>query len=219
MKILITCGPSYTPIDRMRRITNASTGKLGTQLAAHFLALGYEVICLRGEAATHPEEPRVHELRTFGTNEDIVRLFDKYARIGKFDAILHAAALCDFEVKKILDPHGNEVEAGKLPSSMGGYDLSLKTAPKVLVTLRKKFPQSFIVGWKYEIDGTHNQSLDLGLRQMKECQTNLCVVNGPAYGTGYGVLHPDQTLIHRTSPEQLAEVLAAALRHHAATHR
>jgi phosphopantothenoylcysteine synthetase/decarboxylase len=33
MKIVITAGPAWTPIDGMRRVTNASTGRLGTILA------------------------------------------------------------------------------------------------------------------------------------------------------------------------------------------
>ena len=33
MKIIVTCGPSYEPIDEVRRITNFSTGELGSRLA------------------------------------------------------------------------------------------------------------------------------------------------------------------------------------------
>jgi len=32
-KVIITCGPSYEPIDEVRRLTNFSTGELGVQLS------------------------------------------------------------------------------------------------------------------------------------------------------------------------------------------
>ena len=31
MKVIVTCGPSYEPVDEVRRITNFSTGELGVQ--------------------------------------------------------------------------------------------------------------------------------------------------------------------------------------------
>ncbi|HVY71907.1 MAG TPA: phosphopantothenoylcysteine decarboxylase, partial [Verrucomicrobiae bacterium] len=33
MKVIVTCGPSYEPIDEVRRLTNFSTGELGVLLA------------------------------------------------------------------------------------------------------------------------------------------------------------------------------------------
>ena len=42
-------------LTRVRRITNQSTGELGTILAETLAASGFEVLCLRGEAATRPE--------------------------------------------------------------------------------------------------------------------------------------------------------------------
>jgi deoxyribose-phosphate aldolase len=32
MRVIVTCGPSYEPIDEVRRLTNFSTGELGTLL-------------------------------------------------------------------------------------------------------------------------------------------------------------------------------------------
>ena len=52
MRVIVTCGPSYEPIDRVRRLTNFSTGELGLLLAAALAREGHEVICLKGEGAT-----------------------------------------------------------------------------------------------------------------------------------------------------------------------
>ena len=48
MKIIVTTGPSFEPIDEVRRITNFSTGELGVLLANSFAQAGAEVFCLKG---------------------------------------------------------------------------------------------------------------------------------------------------------------------------
>ena len=62
MKIIVTCGPSYEPIDEVRRITNFSTGQMGSRLARTLAAAGHEVTCYKGVAATtceHTEPARL----------------------------------------------------------------------------------------------------------------------------------------------------------------
>jgi phosphopantothenoylcysteine synthetase/decarboxylase len=41
---LVTCGPAYEPIDGVRRITNESTGEIGTILSESLSAFGFEVL-------------------------------------------------------------------------------------------------------------------------------------------------------------------------------
>ena len=40
VKVIVTCGPSYEPIDEVRRITNFSTGELGILLANRLTRAG-----------------------------------------------------------------------------------------------------------------------------------------------------------------------------------
>jgi phosphopantothenoylcysteine synthetase/decarboxylase len=48
MKVIVTCGPGYEPIDQVRRITNFSTGELGVRLCNELARAGFEVFCLKG---------------------------------------------------------------------------------------------------------------------------------------------------------------------------
>ena len=48
MRIVITSGPSYEPLDKVRRLSNFSTGELGTLLAEGFAEAGHSVLCFRG---------------------------------------------------------------------------------------------------------------------------------------------------------------------------
>ena len=56
---LVTCGPAYEPIDEVRRITNQSTGELGSLLSEILSRAKFEVLCLRGEMAIYPSPREV----------------------------------------------------------------------------------------------------------------------------------------------------------------
>jgi phosphopantothenoylcysteine decarboxylase/phosphopantothenate--cysteine ligase len=212
MKVVITCGPAMAPIDEVRRITNFSTGKLGITMANAFAAAGHEVVCLKGEMATSAKPlAEAVKLRRFATNDDLFVKFQALAAEGGADAILHAAALCDYEVDAVLDADGREQHSAKIPSRAGALTLRLRPARKVLPALRELFPHARIVGWKYELVGAREDALAAGARQLAEARTDLCVVNGAAYGSGFGVLEPSGALTHaRASEELCARLLARA---------
>ncbi len=205
MRIVITCGSAMAPIDEVRRITNFSTGELGLLLANAFADAGHEVICWKGEAATSPL-PVVESvsLLPFSTNDDLAA---KLATAGHADAVFQIAALCDYEVDEIRDSDGNLQDAAKIPSRFGGLVLHLKPARKVLPTLRDVFPHARIVGWKYELDGTREDALAAGRRQFVEACSDLCVINGAAYGAGFGLLTPDDRFQHAADKSELVAAL------------
>ncbi len=182
MKVIITCGPSYEAIDGMRRITNASTGELGLMLAQTMCAAGHEVTVFKGEMATssHPEGSA--EVVHFSTNDDLLAKL----RVRSADAVFHAAALCDFRVKTTRMADGCISTDGKVSTRAGDVTLTLTPTTKVLPALRSIFPQALIVGWKYEIDGGRPDLVAKAARQISECKTDGCVVNGPAWGGGFG---------------------------------
>src|SRR5262245_7915491 len=87
MKIVVTCGPSYEPIDQARRLTNFSTGTLGAALSNALVDAGHEVICLRGVNSTCPAPIRTPQLRPFTTNEDLAEQLEKISRLERIEAI------------------------------------------------------------------------------------------------------------------------------------
>jgi phosphopantothenoylcysteine synthetase/decarboxylase len=205
MRCLITCGPSWEPIDRVRRLTNFSTGGLGLFLAGVFARAGWEVLCLKGEAATaHAELPNVETI-PFSTNDDLLRKLE--AQAGRAAALFHAAALCDYRVKSVAGADGSPVVAAKIPTRAGGLTLELEPTIKVLPRLRSLFPKTKIVGWKYELDGTCDDALDRANRQIAECNTDACIVNGAAWGIGFGFLEPAQAPIPLADKSALADHL------------
>ena len=188
MHIVVTCGPSYEPIDAVRRITNFSTGELGIILANTLRNAGHTVTCLRGVSATSslPLEAGVR-LLPFTTNADMLGQLQVLARAGGVDAVFHAAALCDYQVRHVALETGEPLpQAQKIPSRSGSLVVTLEPAVKILSALRELFPGSRIVGWKYELEGGREAAVGKALAQIAENATTAAVVNGAAYGAGFG---------------------------------
>ena len=197
---VVTCGPASAPIDSVRRITNFATGEIGAILSQALQKDGWDVICLQGEGSTFPV-PEGIDVRVFSTNDSLVALFQGLPAAP--NAIFHAAALCDFQVASIAGISGMK----KIPTRDGPLTLHLEPAPKILPFLREWFPCAFIVGWKYELDGDRPAALAKGAAQSRECRTDACVVNGSAYGEGFGILLPNGTLTEVADKRGLADAL------------
>ena len=191
MRVLVTLGPSWEPLDGARRITNMSTGRLGTTLSTAFASAGWEVVCLRGEGATHPAPAEGTEVRPFATNDDLAEILARLATGPRFDAIFHAAALCDYRIASVRDAAGTDLRSPKISTRDGRLVLELEPATKILPKLRGWFPEARIVGWKYELAGSREDAFGKARRQLHECRTDACVLNGAAHGEGYTVCHAD----------------------------
>jgi phosphopantothenoylcysteine decarboxylase/phosphopantothenate--cysteine ligase len=83
----------------------------------------------------------------------------------------------------------------------------LVPTPKIISELRDWFPQTRIIGWKFEVDGDRTGVIELARRQLAECKTDACVANGPAYGVGFGLITPHSEPIHFKEPTSLFESL------------
>src|SRR6266545_3654688 len=125
MKIVVTCGPSYEPIDQARRITNFSTGRLGIALANAFAAEGWDVICFKGEQATCADPLHVQAVHAFSTNQDLGGRLMRLSREERIHAIFHAAALCDFLVESVRNEQGRELASPKFSTRDGRLNLIL----------------------------------------------------------------------------------------------
>ena len=100
-RVIVTCGPSYEPIDDVRRITNFSTGELGALLSNRLVVDGHEVLCFRGTAAPASValDSRVRHL-PFTTNDDLLAKLTAIERRDTVRAVFHVAALADFRVER-----------------------------------------------------------------------------------------------------------------------
>jgi phosphopantothenoylcysteine synthetase/decarboxylase len=213
LRIVITAGPSYAPLDQVRRLTNLSTGELGTLLAEKFAANGHRVLCLRGEGSTFSSPLWGVEVAPFSTNDDLQAHLERIVAREDVNFVFHAAALCDFTVREVTNEQGEPLARDKASSRSGSLRVILDPAPKVIARLRKLFPASLIVGWKYELDGTLHGIMEKGRQQMEDYLTDACVVNGRAYGAGYGVISREGEKAHLPDKAALCRFLVEWAEH------
>jgi phosphopantothenoylcysteine decarboxylase / phosphopantothenate---cysteine ligase len=95
MRILITAGPTYEPIDPVRFIGNRSSGQMGAALASAALAGGHSVTLILGPV-TAPMPPNVRRIDVFSSrdmHDAVLREFPSH------DLLIMAAAVADFRPK------------------------------------------------------------------------------------------------------------------------
>jgi len=140
VKLLVTAGPTREPIDDVRYISNASSGKLGFALALAGRERGHQVTMVLGPVETQPP-PGVKVVRV-ETTADLDRTCREL--FPAHDALIMAAAPADYRV-------ANRV-AGKI-SKEGRTELTLELVanPDVVAGLGKtKRADQVILGFALE---------------------------------------------------------------------
>jgi phosphopantothenate---cysteine ligase (CTP) len=210
MRCIVTAGPTYEPLDSVRRLTNFSTGRLGSELASFLTARGHEIALLIGQQATYRGERQACQVESFTTTANLrERLQARSA--DSVGAVFHAAAVSDFGFGKIWrrSPEGEltEAKSGKVSTRQGVLLAELIPTPKILPELRAWFPSARIVGWKYEVEGGREDVVAMAKAQIAECRTDACVVNGPAYGQGFGLVTRGGEVTHLPASSALFAAL------------
>ena len=208
---VVTTGPSSVPIDDVRRITNSASGEIGALLAAALIRRGFDVLLFRGRGSARTGVPGGALLHEFATNRDLSHLLGDVAetRGGDVHSVFHAAALSDYELAAVRGPDGRVVSAGKIPGDLPHLHLELAPAPKLLPRLRAWFPHAWIVAWKYELEGSREDAVTAARAQLSMQHADESVINGSAYGPGFGLLEGGNPAFHFADKHALAEFLAA----------
>ncbi len=210
MNCIVTAGPTYESLDDVRRLTNFSTGKLGTQLANYLTERGHQVTLLMGYYAIHREPVHTRTVTTYTTTTDLRDRLHALAAT-KTDAVFHAAAVSDFKFGKVWERNESgelrELTGGKLSTRAGTLMAELVPTPKILAGLRAVYPNSCLVGWKYEVDGDRTSVVGKARQQLVDCQTDGCVANGKAYGHGFGLVTQAETIAHFSDTNELYAAL------------
>jgi len=208
---VVTAGPTYEPLDNVRRLTNFSTGQLGSELGNFLVAQGHIVTLLLGEHATYRGELLAQTIERFGTTADLAERLRALSN-HPVNVLFHAAAVSDFKFGKIwLRSEQNElreVSSGKISTRSGNLLAELVPTSKIIARLRDWFPSSQLIGWKFEVDGDARQVTELARKQIRECRTNACVANGPAYGLGFDLVRPSVAVLHLEERVELFKALA-----------
>lgn len=139
-KVLITAGPTWVPIDNVRVISNIATGETGALLAHDFIKQGANVTLVLGPVVNNriSKKIRVIHFRFF---DELSRIIKKEITTGKYDAVIHTAAVSDYEPAIRCDK--------KIKSGSKGLKIILKPTPKIIDYIKKIQPDVLLVGFKF----------------------------------------------------------------------
>ena len=164
-EVLVVAGSTEEPIDRVRVITNRSSGATGVALAEEAFARGAEVTVLMGRSEV-PLPPYI-EARRFTTVESLVgAVGDVHADTA---VVLVPAAIGDYR-------QGTQVR-GKLASGKPELELRLEPTPKVLPELRSAAPDAVLVSFKLEVGPDDEQLEEIARQRLVAGPMDIVVAN------------------------------------------
>ena len=103
MKVLITAGGTSENIDSVRKITNTSTGRLGSLISYEFIKAGAEVTYITVKSAAAPAPGC--EVYYICTAQDLYDIMCRLLSENKYDVIVHAMAVSDYTVERVTSLH------------------------------------------------------------------------------------------------------------------
>ena len=161
-RVLVSAGPTREPIDAVRFITNASSGKMGYAVAAAAAERGAEVVLVSGPTAlTSP--PNVQTISAL-TAEDMYQALN--ARFAWATVLIMTAAVGDFRPRR-------PVPAKMKKHEWNGMPLDLERTPDILESLSRKRTHQVLVGFAAESEDL----LANGRKKLHQKDLDVIVVN------------------------------------------
>lgn len=194
MKVLVTAGGTREPIDRVRYISNGSTGATGAAVADALHVHGHDVHLLRGLGAVAPQVDLPGGI--FSSAADLEAQLRAQLFAGDFDAVIMAAAVADYRPQTTHN--------GKLSSTSDSLVLKLERVPKILAQLRGFSPRPLcVVGFKLTVANDPAVWREAVHRQFAESAVD-AVVHNDLHEIESAATHPFR--LHRT-PDDTPPVL------------
>jgi phosphopantothenoylcysteine synthetase/decarboxylase len=240
MNILVTAGNTQVPIDRVRCITNIFTGRTGSGVALCAHDRGHTVTLL----TSHPEVvadlregfvpsgERWH-VRSYRTFDELQERLAGLVQGGRFDAVIHSAAVSDYRAAGIYAPAETtrfspedgrwesvpptaptlvDRAATKVKSDADELWLRLVRTPKLVDRLRADWGfQGVLVKFKLEVGVSEGQLLEIGERSRRQSAADLMVANTLEGSPHWAYLGPLPGGYQRVTRRELAERLLAAV--------
>lgn len=167
VRVLITAGPTYEPIDPVRFVGNRSSGKMGYALTEAALAHGATVTLITGPTAlTPPAGATIVRAQTAQQMHDAVQ-----EHFDACDVFIAAAAVADYRPERVL--------THKHKRTGTGWTLRLVPNPDILASVAQRKGNRLVIGFAAETD----KALQHATEKLKRKNLDLIAVNN--------VLEPD----------------------------
>lgn len=167
-KILITAGPTWVAIDKVRVISNIASSETGCILAEKFKKLGAKVTLLLGPGNFYLNENGIKVIH-FKYFAELKKLLSDELKKGRYNAVIHAAAVSDYQPKK--------VGQNKISSHFKNLKINLIPTEKLINDFKKYKETLITVGFKFEPVARQIVLFKKALALLKTANLNLVVAN------------------------------------------
>lgn len=165
VKLMITAGPTFEPIDPVRYIGNRSSGKMGFALAEAAVEQGAQVTLVAGpvQLATPDHVTRIDVQTAQQMYDTVMQQIDQQA------IFIATAAVADYRPA--------DVQSEKIKKSAQQLELQLQRNPDILATVAALEHPPFTLGFAAE---THNEA-DYAIGKLQTKKLSMIAANKVAY--------------------------------------
>jgi len=167
-RILITAGPTWVPIDRVRVISNIASGATGILLAQGLIRQGAKVTLLLGPQGACCLDKKI-KLIPFIFFRDLKKSLAGELSRKKYDIVIHTAAVSDYEPKGIF--------RGKVKSGIKEWVLRLRPTVKIIDLIKKSDPAVYLAGFKFHPDAAKDTLVKESTALIRHSRADLVVAN------------------------------------------
>lgn len=168
-KILITAGPVWVPIDRVRIITSIFGGALGVIMAKKAAEMGADVFLIMGPGRARIEGGKNLEVIKFKYFDELFNLMKKEISSKKYDIVIHSAAVPDYVPEKIF--------SGKIKSGKKNLVVKMKSTIKIVDCIKKWDSSAILVKFKLEVKKPERELKKVAQKSMARSKADIIVVN------------------------------------------
>ena len=187
MRILITAGNTQTPIDRVRCLTNIFTGRTGARIAVEAHRRGHAVSLLTSHPETVAEVPGI-AVTPYRTFDDLHGSMAEFVPSGKFDALIHTAAVSDYKLGgaySVRPANGTSAteftevsNTGKLSGRHAELWMKFTPTPKLVDFVRDLWRFSgILVKFKLEVGASDDELLAIARTSRAHSDADFLVAN------------------------------------------
>ena len=197
MNIVITSGGTSENIDCVRKITNSSSGKLGSIIANKFLKNRKvkKIFYVCSKKAILPKKSKKMDIIYISNTNSVKETVENILKNNNIDIFIHSMAVSDFTIENVIDysllknklQHNSnldevllsidKIDKSKKISSSTTPILFLKQTPKIISLIKSISPKTYLVGFKLLNNSSYDELLSASYKLMNDNDCDLVVAN------------------------------------------
>lgn len=205
LRILVTAGPTWVPVDKVRVLTNIFSGRLGYLIAKKAAGKENSEVTLflgPGRISLPEKQDKNLEIIRYKYFDELYNLLEKAVSSKKYDILIHSAAVADYAPK----PTDAKIKSGKQ-----NLTIELNPTIKIVDQVKKWDPDIFLVKFKLEAEISPEELINIAFESMLKSKADLMVANeftetSEKYHRAY-IINPKKKVKPVIGKENIAEQL------------